>query len=204
MSDSDDAPIPWRLDYRFTIPVSPSNFNNFMEEIYDLAKKDNTCGDVVESTFRHLKGEHLHLETYNDFEDGEGVWYPKKRLQKEFPAIDFHKVIQAVHFCYQGENGSFEDVYGDAYSHEYVIFQNGQSFWSLQAWVGEYEAKLSGQLSMSEVVEMLDVLRSRKIDIEKLKKYFYLDFPPDGFGEKRRNAAGLDDEDMSYIKLKFW
>lgn len=81
------------------------------------------------------------------------------------------KNIQAVHFVFQGEDIKWEQ-HGDDYvkKHEYVIFQDNDTFWSCQAWDGEYcdyerDIDIPGSHLMSE--DEFDVAYDRYITEHK-------------------------------------
>lgn len=81
------------------------------------------------------------------------------------------KNIQAVHFVFQGEDIKWEQ-HGDDYvkKHEYVIFQDNDTFWSCQAWDDEYreyerDIDIPGSHLMSE--EEFDVAYDRYITEHK-------------------------------------
>tara|TARA_B110000008_G_scaffold277863_1_gene320199 strand:- start:12710 stop:12913 length:204 start_codon:yes stop_codon:yes gene_type:complete len=56
-------------------------------------------------------------------------------------------------------------------------------FWSCQAWAGEYETRWQ---EIDEPGLMTSTLNAREIDHDDLKKFFYLNDEPEGFGSQRR------------------
>ena len=175
------------LDYRISIPV-----RNIQEVIQDLRKDEEfeqleSCGSITERVFKYLwpkigRSDPVPiLAMYSDDPDDNTFNMPK--LREEFPFSGFGDDQQAVHFVFQGENGAWEDLSGTHYSHEYAIFQSEHRYWSCQAWAGEYETRWQ---ELDEPGLMTSTLNMSNIVEEDLKKYFYLDDVPIGFGSQRR------------------
>ena len=160
-----------------------------MKKIFPHLRNDEelealeTCGSVTKYIFDYLwseigkSGPTPILTMYDDNPEDTST-YNKPTLEEEFPFMGFGTGQYMVHFVFQGENGAWEDLTGSMYSHEYVIFDCGQRFWSCQAWAGEYKTR------WHEIYEpgfMTSTLNMSNIDMDHLRGYFYLNDVPEGF-----------------------
>lgn len=183
------------LNYYISIPIE--NVRNIVADLKQDVTLQNaeSCGQVTEYVWKYVwqllgnTGTTPILEMYNDQESSYS--YSKPVLQRKFPSRTMGAGQDVVHFVFQGENGAWDDVVGQHYSHEYVIFETSQLFWTCQAWVDEYTTTWS---EMSSLGTMLSELPSYRIDSEMLLKYFYLDQIPEGFGERRREIVDVMEE----------